>query len=118
MSEWYELSPEALEDLLKIQDFISLDNPAAAARLIGDFFTTFEQLARWPGSGHSRTDLTLKPALFWPMNSYLIVYHVQEKLDLVQIIAILHQQGTFLRFSKTAEIYYSTAPFNSRCAAR
>ena len=85
-----ELSPQALEDLLKIQDFISLDNPAAAARLIDDFFVIFEHLAKWPGSGHSRTDLTVKPARFWPMDSYLIAYQVWEWRDLVQKVAILH----------------------------
>ena len=90
MMESYELSPEALEDLLKIQDFISLDNPAAAARLIDNFFATFEHLAKWPGSGHSRTDLTLKPVLFRPVDSYLIVYHLQERHGLLQIVAILH----------------------------
>jgi plasmid stabilization system protein ParE len=34
MMERYELSPEVIEDLLKIQDFISLDSPAAAERVI------------------------------------------------------------------------------------
>jgi len=86
----YELSPEAVNDLLKIQDFISTDNPVAAELLIEEFFSAFELLANWPGSGHSRTDLTAKRVLFWPIDSYLIVYHVREDDRLVEIVAVLH----------------------------
>ena len=74
MMERYGLSPEAVEDLLKIQDFISLDSPAAAKRVIDQLFVAFDHLARWPDTGHSGADLTSKPVLFWPMNSYLIDY--------------------------------------------
>src|SRR5579859_2107069 len=86
----YELSPEALEDLLSIQNYISLDSPAAAERLIDQFFLAFENLAKWPGSGHSRADLTSKRVLFWPLDSYLIVYHAREADSMVQIVAVLH----------------------------
>jgi plasmid stabilization system protein ParE len=86
----YELSPETFEDLLRIQNFISHDNPPAAAHLIDDFFLAFERLAQWPHSGHSRTDLTSKEVLFWPIGSYLIVYRIRKAESLVQIVAVLH----------------------------
>ena len=51
---YYELSPQAVEDLLVIQAFIAKENPLAAERLIDQFFEAFEHLASWPGSGHFR----------------------------------------------------------------
>ncbi len=86
----YELSPEAFEDLLRIQDFISSDNPHAAEQTIDKFFSAFEHLVQWPQSGHSRPDLTSKEVLFWPIDSYLIVYRVRENESLIQIVAVLH----------------------------
>ena len=84
----YELSPEALDDLQLIQDFIAIDNIEAAERLIDEFFETFEQLAAWPKTGHMRTDLTPKDVRFWPVGSYLIVY--REHSAGIQIVAVLH----------------------------
>lgn len=52
-----ELSLEALEDLQLVRDFIALDNVEAAERVIDQFFEGFEQLARFPKTGHTRTDL-------------------------------------------------------------
>jgi plasmid stabilization system protein ParE len=60
----YEVSPEAVEDLLNIQEFVSADSPAAANRVVEEFFSAFEHLVAWPRSGHSRSDLTDKPVLF------------------------------------------------------
>ena len=84
----YELSPEALDDLRLIQDFIAIDSVKAAERVIDQLFQTFEQLAAWPKTGHMRTDLTSKKVLFWPTGSYLIVY--RDSSDAIQIIAVLH----------------------------
>jgi len=41
----YKVSPEALDDLQLIGDFIALDSVDAAERVIDQFFETFEQLA-------------------------------------------------------------------------
>ena len=84
----YELSPEALNDLQLVRDFIALDNTEAAERVIDQFFETFEHLAAWPKTGHVRTDLTSKNVRFWPVGSYLVVY--RDHSDGVQIVAVLH----------------------------
>jgi antitoxin ParD1/3/4/toxin ParE1/3/4 len=84
----YKVSPEALDDLQLIGDFIALDSVDAAERVIDQFFETFEQLAAWPKTGHVRTDLTLKNVRFWPVGSYLVVY--RDHSDGVQIVAVLH----------------------------
>jgi plasmid stabilization system protein ParE len=85
---FYELSPEALDDLQLIRDFIALDNIEAAERVIDQFFEAFEQLATWPKSGHVRTDLTSKDVRFWPVGSYLVVY--RDHSEGIQIVAVLH----------------------------
>lgn len=83
----YLLSPEAVEDLQNIWDYVAVENPQAADDLINNLFLVFERLAQWPGQGHTRPDLTSSHVLFWPFGSYLIVYRGQ---PVVQIIAILH----------------------------
>jgi plasmid stabilization system protein ParE len=90
----YELSPESLDDLLNIQEFVSGDSPAAAERLVDEFFSAFEHLAAWPRSGHSRGDLTERPVLFWPVGSYLIVDGIREedKLSRAQPTALAQIQ--------------------------
>jgi plasmid stabilization system protein ParE len=45
-------------------------------------------LAKWPGSGHTRHDLTQIDVRFWPVRSYLVVY--REKPLPLQIVSILH----------------------------
>ena len=84
----YRVSPEALDDLQLIGDFIALDSVDAAPRIIDQFFETFEQLAAWPKTGHVRTDLTSMDVRFWPVGSYLVVY--RDHSDGVQIVAVLH----------------------------
>jgi plasmid stabilization system protein ParE len=82
------LSPEALNDLHLIQDFIALDSADAAERVIDRLFAAFEQLAIWPKTGHLRADLTSKDVRFWAVGSYLVVY--REDGEAIQIVAVLH----------------------------
>jgi toxin ParE1/3/4 len=84
----YELSPEALNDLELIRDFIAIDNANAAERSVDQFFEAFEHLAVWAKSGHVRSDLTSKNVRFWPVASYLIVY--RDHSGGIQIVAVLH----------------------------
>jgi len=86
---FYALSPEALDDLLRIQEFIASDSPRAAEKVIEELFSSFEHLAKWPRSGHLRNDLTGKDVLFWPVGSYLVVYRLRGAESLVQIVAVL-----------------------------
>jgi plasmid stabilization system protein ParE len=84
----YVLSPDALQDLQDIWDFIAADNISAADKLKEEFFETFEMLAKRPRMGHTRVDLTERLVRFWPVGSYLIVYRrIQAS---IQIVAVLH----------------------------
>jgi plasmid stabilization system protein ParE len=86
----YVISPLALEEMVKIQVFIARDNPHAAEDLVEQFFSAFEHPARWPRSGHTRTDLTPRNVLFWPLGSDLIVYTEKVRSGDVLIVAVLH----------------------------
>jgi plasmid stabilization system protein ParE len=84
----YLLSPEALDDLRSIRDFIASDSVAAAEKVLDNLFTAFEQLAEWPGQGHFRSEVTDRKVRFWPVGSYLVVY--RDNSTPLQIAAILH----------------------------
>jgi hypothetical protein len=63
----YVLSTGAELDLNEIWEYIAQDNLDAADRWIKKLFDAFETLARAPGMGHKREDLTAFPVLFWPV---------------------------------------------------
>jgi len=84
----YVLSPDALQDLQDIWDFVALDNVNAANEQEDEFFNAFEKLARQPGMGHTRPDLTDRGVRFWPEGSYLIVY--RELPNALQVVGVLH----------------------------
>jgi plasmid stabilization system protein ParE len=84
----YVLSPDALQDLQDIWDFIAADNMRAANKMEDEFFEEFERLARHPRMGHTRADLTERDVRFWPVGFYLIVYRsISTRLE---IVAVLH----------------------------
>jgi plasmid stabilization system protein ParE len=83
----YLLSPDALQDLQGIWDFIASDNVRAADKLEDEFFEAFEMLADRPRMGHTRSDLTERDVRFWPVGSYLIVY--RSLPTALQIVAVL-----------------------------
>jgi plasmid stabilization system protein ParE len=84
----YVLSPEALQDLQDIWDFIASDNVVAADKLEDEFFEAFEILAKRPRLGHVRSDLTQRGVRFWPVGQYLIVYRSLPAP--LQVVAVLH----------------------------
>jgi plasmid stabilization system protein ParE len=81
-------SPPMRCRICRIWDFVVLDNENAANQLEAEFFNAFEKLARRPGMGHKRRDLTHQDVTFWPTGSYLIVY--RDHPEALQILAILH----------------------------
>jgi len=84
----YLISPDALDDLQGIWDFIALDSLEAADRVIDELLENFQELANHPGIGHTRRDLTTRDVRFWPVHSYLVVY-ADHPLPL-RIVAVLH----------------------------
>jgi toxin ParE1/3/4 len=85
----YVLSAEAQRDVIGIRSYVaerSGFNPARS--LIQDFTRAFRFVARNPGSGHVRTDLTHLSVKFWPVHSYVIIYDPSSRP--VEILRVLH----------------------------
>jgi len=85
----YVLAPEAARDLVQIWRYIktraSIEVASQVESVIRDKIAF---LAKTPGGGHWRRDLTDEPVKFFPVYSYLIVYRPDTKP--LEIVAILH----------------------------
>ena len=73
-------------DLDIIWEYITDDSLDAADRWIAKLFDAFEALARTPGIGHTREDLTSYNVLFWPVGSYLVIYRAERRP--IEIVAV------------------------------
>lgn len=83
----FKLSPEAACDIREIWSYIAADSVKAARKVRLALFDACQRLAENPGIGHTREDLTDQPVLFWPVGSYLIIYHPQSKpLSVVRVV--------------------------------
>ena len=89
MSSRFVLSPEAVEDLASIWNYIQQQSSGETAdRVESVIRDRIAFLVRNPGAGHRRKDITELPVRFFPVYSYLIVYRPETKP--LQIVAILH----------------------------
>jgi len=84
----YALGADADHDLDDIWEYIAEDSGDAADRLMTKLFGAFEELARTPGMGHKRADLTQLPVLFWPVGNYLVIYRAEGTP--IEVVAIAH----------------------------
>lgn len=82
----YVLGAAAAADLDAIWEYIAQDDVDAADRWIAKLFDAFDALARTPGMGHKREDLTSYPVLFWPAGAYLVIY--RRKSGFIEIVAV------------------------------
>lgn len=83
----YIVAPDADDDIYRIWRFLytsaSLDT---ANRVEAELYAAFSDLARAPGQGHQRSDLTSHPVLFFTVYSYMIVYRVRTPLEIVRVL--------------------------------
>ncbi len=89
--ENFQLTPEAINDLFEIWDYINRDNREAADRVEEGILGACNFLANSPLAGHVRQDLAPLPFRFWvvrPYSKYLIVYNPEKKP--LQIVRIIH----------------------------
>ena len=75
-------------DLREISDHIGKDNPESARRLMVRFVEVFRLLAKRPELGHVREDLPALSLRFWPVGSYLVIYHAEKRP--IEIVAVVH----------------------------
>jgi plasmid stabilization system protein ParE len=89
MKPRFVLSPEALEDLASIWDYMGAQSSVEIAdRVESVIRDRILFLARNPQAGHQRKDLTDLPVRFFPVYSYLIVY--RPETEPLQVVAVLH----------------------------
>lgn len=50
----YSVSPQAIDDLFEIWQYIAQDSEEAADRVQGEFYEVFSSLAQTPGQGHRK----------------------------------------------------------------
>ncbi len=81
------LSSQVRRDLEEIEEYISRDNPDAAARLISMIQEKCRILLEQPGIGRNRSDL-LSNLRGFPVGSYVVFYLPTE--DGIEVIRILH----------------------------
>lgn len=94
----FVLSEGADLDLDEIWEYIAQDNIDAADRWINKLFNAFESLARSPGMGHTRKDLTEHEVLFWPVAAYLIIYRKHARqIEIVAVTQGARDIPSFLR---------------------
>ena len=70
----FELSQAAERDLREIRDHLASDSLDAAERVLARMHDAFLALAKTPGVGHRRRDLTDADLRFWTVYPYLVVY--------------------------------------------
>ena len=80
-----------------IVDYIGRDSTDVANRVHLALFEAFELLARHPGLGHTRHDLTRQPLKFWSVHSYLVAYDpATVPLEIVAVYRGRRQLGEWL----------------------
>ena len=84
----YELAQEALADLDELWLYVAEDSVDAANRITDAILAACDLLVDHPHIGHTRTDLTNRPVLFWTSGKYLIVY--RPETTPLRVVAVLH----------------------------
>ena len=84
----YDFHPEARTELDEIWEYIALDNPDAAERVIAEILDAIRNLIPFPFVGHKRPDLTSRPLRFIVVYEYLIAYAPAEKP--LWVVAVIH----------------------------
>ena len=85
----YVIAPEAARDLIQIWRYIKEQSSVEMAnRIESAIRDKIVLLAKTPGAGHWRGDLTEQAVKFFPIYSYLIVYRPETKP--LQVVSILH----------------------------
>src|ERR1700733_3423504 len=89
MKARYVLAPEAALDLVQIWIYIKNNASVEIANRIESVIREkIAYLARRPGAGHWRKDLTDESVKFFAIYSYLIVY--RPETNPLQVVAFLH----------------------------
>ena len=99
----FVISPEAEEDIFEIWTYLANEvNAEFADQIESNLFDAFVFLARNPGLGHKRQDLTSIPVLFYRAfpYQYMIIYRQRTPLE---IVALLHAKRNIKKTLRNRE---------------
>jgi toxin ParE1/3/4 len=96
----YRISRRAEADIEAICDYIAQDNPDAAERVDERIHDAIKLLAKLPGMGHTRPDVSDKRYRFWAVGNYVIAYRLEGKELLV--VRVVHGARDFRKLFKPA----------------
>jgi len=92
----FRLTQRAQDDLREIRNWISVENPAAAVRVIDAIFETLQLLVRHPEVGAPYHNLGENLRAFpaqRPAQRYVIFFHVRE--ETLVVMRVLHGARDF-----------------------
>jgi toxin ParE1/3/4 len=99
MRRRFVLAPEAVHDLVQVWRYIKRESSVEIAdRVEAAIRDQIVSLAKSPGTGHWRKDLTDEAVKFFPVYSYLIVYRPDTKP--LHVVAILQGRRDVQRVLK------------------
>lgn len=85
----YALSAAARLDLLQAWNYLAEQASLKIAdKVLADIENEMRKIAKAPGLGHKRPDLTERDILFFRAHSYLIIYRTDKKP--LNILRVLH----------------------------
>jgi toxin ParE1/3/4 len=86
----------ALADLEAIADYIALDNPTAARRLVSRVFESVERLERFPNSGKRPPELPRSPYREVVVTPCRVFYRLED--DAVFLLYVMRAERLLRRF--------------------
>ncbi|MCG8583178.1 MAG: type II toxin-antitoxin system RelE/ParE family toxin [Pirellulales bacterium] len=84
------ITPLAERDMDEILDYISLDNPESALRVIRRIRKKCESLGDHPYLGQRRPEYADGQYRSTTVGSYVIYYSVEEDEEVVKVVRVLH----------------------------
>lgn len=87
----FQLTPQALDEISEIWDYIAEDSMSAANRVESAILSACYSLSRHPLIGAKRTEITSLPVRFWTVTrfpNFIVVYRPDTKP--LQVVAVLH----------------------------
>ena len=91
---------QAKHNIDRIWDYIGDENDAAADKLVLRLHQAFERLARSPGSGHRRDDLSPGLRVF-PVGNDVVFYHPAS--DGIDVTGIVHSRRNWTEMFEDGE---------------
>src|SRR5665647_1647344 len=90
--------PTATYDVNNILNYISIDNPPAAIKLINKIDGAISSLSQFPRKGITPKDFNLKSKNYRLLivDSYIVFYIVNDLLSVIEIMRVLSSKQSYL----------------------